>query len=212
MAYIASIFLGTALVLLQSPIFFELLRRTITKGVINGALLGLGGFLAYFAILMVTVYWTKEFLLFDSIRFLLFLVGSIILMGIGIGALRMKQEEVYAPREIKKNIISKKIIKKNHPILAGFGIAISSPFDIAVWVSIGIAHIGSYSSKTLAFINIIFLALGVILVFFGIASLVYLARRRITARHILWVSKFFGIILIVYSLFFFFQFLKLLIV
>ena len=58
MAFVGSIFLGTALVLLQSPIFFELLRRILTKGFWSGALLALGGSIAYFTILMVEK-WTK---------------------------------------------------------------------------------------------------------------------------------------------------------
>jgi L-lysine exporter family protein LysE/ArgO len=204
MVFIGSIFLGTALILLQSPIFFELLRRIITKGFWSGAFLALGGFIAYFSILLIVFFGTYQVLLFESIKFLLFLIGGIVLMSIGVGAVRMKEEDVYNPR--------KKIIKRNHPILVGFSLGISSPFDVAIWVSVAVAQLGSYSSRSLAFINMIFFALGVMLVFFGLASLVYLARKHITVKNILWVSRSFGVILIGYSLYFLFQFLKLLIV
>ena len=93
MAFIGSILLGTSLVRLQSPLFFEVLRRTLTKGFWAGALLSLGGFIAYFAILM-TFLGTYQILLWDSIRFLLFLIGGIVLLNIGLGALKMKEKDI----------------------------------------------------------------------------------------------------------------------
>ena len=91
MAVIGSVLLGTSIILLQSPIFFELLRRILTRGFWAGASIALGGFLAYLAILSVVFFGTYKILLWDSVRMVLFLVGSIILMSIGIGALKMKE-------------------------------------------------------------------------------------------------------------------------
>ena len=208
MAFIGTIFLGTAVVLLQSPIFFELLRRTITKGIVNGAFLALGGFIAYFSLLTIVFFGTYEILLLESVKFILFLVGGIVLMSIGIGAIKMKYDDVYTPKRPKKEL---KIFKKqNHPIFAGFSIAISSPLDVAVWVSIAITHLGRYDSKLVGFINVVFFALGVLAVFLGLASLMYLTRKRIKITHILGVSKVFGFILVGYGLYFLFQFLKIL--
>lgn len=45
MAYLASLILGISLAAIPGPIFFELIRRTLTRGFWSGALLSVGEFL-----------------------------------------------------------------------------------------------------------------------------------------------------------------------
>jgi len=200
MERLLSALLGISLVIIENPIFFELIRRILSKGLIEGALLSLGGFLAYFGILVGLFFGAYDILKLDSIRFLLFLIGGIVLLGIGIDTLRMKEEDIYNPKN-KKSV-------QGHPILVGFGLTISNPFSLALWISISIGYLSS--SSVFGFVNVLFLALGVVLVFFGLASLIYLTRKRISNHRILIASRVFSCVLIAYSAYFFLQFFRIL--
>ncbi len=203
MGYIESLLLGFSLAAIPGPIFFEVLRRTLTKGFWSGALLSVGEFLANFTILMLTFFGVSNFLLFKSARLTLFLLGSAVLIWIGITALKIKKEDIEKA--------SKKSVSKNNSIIVGFGLAIASPLAIAVWISIGGAYLVQYTSKLLSFINILLLALGVMLFFFTLASIIHFTRHKISTKYILWFSKIFGIVLIGYGLYFLYQFIKLII-
>ena len=132
----------------------------------------------------------------------LFLLGSIILVWIGAIALKMKKGNI--------ETASKKNVSKSNSVIVGFSLAISSPLAIAVWISIGGAYLAQYNSKLLSFINIGLLAIGVMLFFFTLASVVHITRHKISTKYILWFSRIFGIILTAYGIYFLYQFLKLL--
>lgn len=202
MAYIESLLLGFSLAAIPGPIFFEVFRRTLTKGFWSGALLSVGEFLANFSILMLTFFGIQSFLLYKPVKLVLFLLGSAILIWIGITAYRIKKEDIEKA--------SKKSVSKNNSIIVGFGLAIASPLAIAVWISIGGAYLAQYTSKLLSLINIFLLAFGVMLFFFTLASIIHFARHKISTKYILWFSKIFGIVLIGYSLYFLYQFIILL--
>ena len=201
MDYIQSLILGFSLAAIPGPIFFEVLRRTLTKGFWSGALLSIGEFLANFTILMLTFWGVQNFLLYTPVKLVLFLLGSVILIWIGITAIKIKKED------IEKT--SKRGVSKSNSVAVGFGLAMSSPLAIAVWISIGGAYLAEYSSKLISFINIILLALGVMLFFFTLASIIHLTRHKITTETILFTSKLFGIVLIGYGLYFLYQFVNL---
>lgn len=203
MAYIESLLLGFSLAAIPGPIFFEVFRRTLTKGFWSGALLSVGEFLANFLILMLTFFGIQSFLLYKPVKLVLFLLGSAILIWIGITAIKIKKENIEKA--------SQKSVSKNNSIIVGFGLAIASPLAVAVWISIGGAYLAQYTSKLLSFINILLLALGVMLFFFTLASIIHFTRHKISTKYVLWFSKIFGIVLIGYGLYFLYQFIILLI-
>jgi threonine/homoserine/homoserine lactone efflux protein len=200
MSYIESIILGVSFAAIPGPIFFEVLRRTLTKGFWSGALLSVGEFLANFTILMLTFFGISNFLLYNSVKLGLFLVGGAILIWIGTIALKINE------KDIEKS--SKKSISKSNSIIVGFALAISSPLAIAVWISIGGAYLVQYSSKLVSFINILLLALGVMIFFFVLVSIIHFSRHKISNNIIVWFSRIFGIVLIGYGSYFLYQFIK----
>jgi len=202
MAYIESLLLGFSLAAIPGPIFFEVFRRTLTKGFWSGALLSVGEFLANFLILMLTFFGIHTFLLYKPVKLILFLLGGSILIWIGINAIKMPKDDV--------ENVSKKSITNNNSIIMGFGLAIASPLAIAVWISIGGAYLSQYDSKLLSFINIIFLAFGVMIFFFTLASIIHFTKHKITVKDTIWFSKLFGIVLMGYGLYFLYQFIVLL--
>ena len=201
MAYIESILLGFSLAAIPGPIFFEVVRRTLSNGFWSGALLSVGEALANLTILMLTFFGVQNFLLYKPVKSALFLLGSIVLVWIGILAMKMKKED------IEKE--SKKGVSKNNSVLVGFGLAIASPLAIAVWISIGGAYLARYSSKFSSLANMMLLALGVMLFFFALASIIHFTRHKISTSYIIKFSKFFGIVLAVYGLYFLYRFIEL---
>lgn len=202
MAYIESILLGISLAAIPGPIFFEVLRRTLTNGLLSGVLLAVGEFLANFLILMLTFLGVYQFLLVGWVKSALFVFGGAILAWIGANALKIKKEDVEA--------ISIKEFSKSNSLLTGFALATTSPLTIVVWISVGGAYLAQYSSKVIAFINISLLALGVMLFFFALAMLVHITRHKISARYVLLSSKIFGVILIGYGAYFLYRFISVL--
>lgn len=203
MAYLESILLGFSLAAIPGPIFFEVLRRTLTKGFWSGALLSIGEFFANLLILTITFFGMQNFLSYLPVKLTLFLLGSIILSWIGISAINMKAEY------IKKS--EKNEIYGNNSILVGFWLGIASPLTIAVWISIGGAYLAQYTSKLVSWINIILLLTGVIIFFFTFAFIIHIMRHKISTRNIILFSKFFGIIILSYALYFLYQIFRILI-
>ncbi len=199
MAYIESIVLGISLAAIPGPIFLEVARRTLIKGFWPGALLAVGEFLANFAILMITFLGVYQFLLYKPIKLFLLLAGSAVLLWIGYTAVKTKQKGV----KFSKGHIS------GNSILVGFGLGISSPLHIAVWISVGGAYLAQYASQTVALINIVLLAFGVMIFFFFLAAAIHLARHKIEPRYIVLFSKLFGTLLIAYGIYFLYQFVSL---
>ena len=203
MGYIQSIILGISLAAIPGPIFFEVVRRTLTKGFWPGALLSVGEFIANFTILMLTFFGIYNFLLIKSVKLFLFIAGGIMLIWLGYNSFRMTQEKIVDS--------SKKEVSARNSVAVGFSLAMASPLAIAVWISIGGAYLVQYTSRLIAFINIALLAFGVMLFFFALAGIIHFTRKRISAKHILLFSKLFGIVLACYGLYFIYQSIMLII-
>lgn len=197
MAYLESIILGISLAAIPGPIFFEVIRRTLTKGFWSGALLSVGEFIANFMILMLTFFGIYNFLMIRSVKISLFLIGGAVLIWLGYQAFNVNKENI-------ENSSKKEFLAKNSTVV-GFSLAIASPLAIAVWISIGGAYLARYSSRLAAFINIALLAFGVMLFFFMMAAIIHFTRNKISENHIILFSRLFGIVLICYGIYFIYQ-------
>ena len=202
MSYIESILLGVSLAALPGPIFFEVLRRTLTKGFWSGAMLAVGEFLANFTVLMLTFFGAYHVLLSTPLKIALFAVGGGVLLWLGWTALNMKKADIENSGGRKQ--------QRNNSIFVGFAMGVSSPLAIAVWISVGGAYLAQYTSPETAFINIVLLAWGVMLFFVAMAMLVHFTRHTISARYILAFARLSGIILAAYGLYFLYQLFTLL--
>lgn len=201
MSYLESLILGISIAAIPGPIFFELIRRTLTKGFWSGALLAVGEFLANSFILILTFYGLNQFLAIDWLKAILFLVGGSLLIYIGIGSLRVNEKDI--------KLASKKKVSGSNSIFAGFGIGISSPLAIAVWISVGGAYLAQYSSQAVALTNMLLMALGVMIFFLTLTSMVYLIKDKIESRYLVIFSKVFGAVLTVYGIFAMWELIKL---
>ncbi|MCK5474170.1 MAG: LysE family transporter [Candidatus Aenigmarchaeota archaeon] len=200
MTYIESIILGISLAAVPGVIFFEVVRRTLTKGFWSGALLSVGEFLANFAILMLTFFGLYHFLFLKPMKLFFFLLGGAILVWIGMSSLKTNKEDIVKSYNKK--------ISNSNSIALGFGLALN-PMALVVWPSVGGAYLAQYTFGMDALINIILIAFGVLLFYFVLAYGVYYKRHKISIKYVLLLSKIFGVLLLGAGLYFFYQFVHL---
>ena len=196
---IQSIIIGISIAAIPGPIFFELVRRTLTKGFWNGALLSIGEFLGNFILLFLIFFGLKPFLSHPTFQMLLYVLGSTILIWLGTIAFKLKKEN------IEKSYLDAN--KTNNSIVVGFGIAISSPIVIALWISLSGSYLAELASPFLAFVNIFFIAFGFIIFFFSLAAIIHYTRHKIPSKYIILLSKIFGFVLLYYGGSFLYKFL-----
>ena len=197
MAYLESFILGISLAAIPGPIFFELIRRTLSKGFWSGACLAIGEFIGNFAILLLTFFGIFGFLEIKAVKIIIYLAGGLFLIWIGIMALKTNEKGIINS--------SKKTLSNKNSIIVGLGIALSSPLTITAWITIGGAYLSKYTTKAMALLNIFLLALGVLAFFVTLALIIYLVRKKINETYVVWMSRVFGVVLIGYGLYFMYQ-------
>ena len=192
MSLIQSLLIGLSIAAIPGPIFFELIRRTLTKGLFSGLLLAFGEFLGNFLLLILIFFGLSTFFSSSNVSFILYLLGAIILLFLGVKAIKLNKKEI----QEKQN----KKFKKDNSFAVGFLIAISSPIVIALWISLSGSYLVQFSSNELAFLNILFIALGVFLLFLTFIIMIYYTKHKIPSKQIIFMSKIFGVILIIFGL------------
>ena len=204
MAVFDSILLGISVAAIPGPIFFEVIRRTLTNGLQSGSLFIIGEFIANITILMMVFFGMEQFLLYRFIRLSLFFIGGAILIWIGFLAISLKPENVeYSAK--------KRFLQKNS-IYTGLAFSITSPLNVFLWISMGGAYLAQYSARMVALINIVLLDIGAVFFHIGLAVLshstcVLLLKCQFSTRYVLLISKIFGIILIWYGIYFWYLFI-----
>lgn len=199
MDIIKSTLIGISIGAIPGIIFFEIIRRTLTKGFFSGLLLSLGEFVGNFLVLLLIYFGLNQLFTFKLTNVLLYITGTLILGYIGIEAFKLTKEDI--EKSYKKKL-------DRNSFFAGFSIAITNPVAIALWLSL----VGSYiseSSKAAAIVNLFFLAFGLVLFYLVMVTIVSLTKHKIPSKYILLLSKIFGFILLSYSVSFLCKFFKL---
>lgn len=199
MAYLESIMIGISIAAIPGPIFFELVRRTLTRGFWHGALLAVGEFLGNFALLSLIFFGVSQFLATMVSMIILYFVGAVILVFLGYSAFRFKAEGKDRPK-----------IAIDDSILAGFLVAITSPIVLALWISLSGSYLSRYESKSLAFFNVFLISSGFLVFFLPLAAVVHKIKRNILGKYVTFLSKLFGTVLIFYGAYFFLKLIRLL--
>lgn len=200
MEYLKSILIGISIAAIPGPVFFELVRRTLTKGFWPGSLLSVGEFLGNFIFLLLIFFGLGNFLSQEMFKIILYLLGALILFWIGFKALKIKIESI-------ENACSGKSFSDNS-VVTGFIMSISSPFVVALWVSLAGSYLNQFATKFLSFINIFLIAFGFLIFYFSLAGIVNYTRHKISSQYLVWLSKASGAILIIYGGSFIFEIFK----
>lgn len=199
MDILKSTLIGISIGAIPGIIFFEIIRRTLTYGFFSGFLLSIGEFIGNFLVLLFIYFGLSQLFTFKLTNILLYITGSFILGYIGINAFRLTRENI-------EESYNRKTLDSNS-FFAGFGIAITNPVAIALWISL----VGSYISEVSrvdAIINIFFLSFGLVLFYLVMITIIHFTKHKIPTKYILLLSKLFGVILLSYSISFLYKFLK----
>lgn len=198
---VESLFIGISIAAIPGPIFFELVRRTLIKGFSNGALLVLGEFTGNFVLLLLIFFGISNILTSNTSKMILFIIGGLILLKLGIDAWKLKQEVI--------DNSYKNQINDGKSFLTGFTIATTSPIVIALWISLSGSYLAYFHQRIYAFFHIFLISLGFLLFFIPLAILIHITRHRISSKYIVLLSKIFGTVLIIYGIILFYQISKL---
>ncbi len=201
MGFLESILIGISIAAIPGPIFFELVRRVLTKGFWSGALLSFGDFIGNVFILSLIFFGISNFLTSPVSKIVLYLAGSVILLWLGISALKLQKRDLENKQETKP--------LRLNSVGTGFSIAVANPIVIAFWISLTGSYLAELPSQFLAFTNIVLIAAGFMVFHLPLAAIIYSTKHKIATRYILWLSRVFGAILIAFSLSFLSQFMKL---
>jgi len=201
MSIFQSLLLGISLAAIPGLVFFELIRRTLTKNYKSSVLIIIGVFIANFLTLGLAFLGLSYFLTYNISKIILYLIGSGILIWLGISAFKVKKEEIEESY--------KKKITKHSSIFLGMVLAAANPIYIAFTISLAGSYFMQFSSYAAAFLNILFLDLGVVIVYSSLIAIVHYTKHKISTKYILLLSKIFGLVLLGYAALFLYQFAKL---
>ncbi|HVX57864.1 MAG TPA: LysE family transporter [Candidatus Saccharimonadales bacterium] len=189
-----SLLIGASIAAIPGPIFFELIRRTLTVGMRNGVILVFGEFTANCALLSLIFFGVSHFLTDGTVRTILYIVGGCILFTVSFEALRLTE------RDIEASYKSDDTKLEREAFLAGFSISFTNPLLIALWISLSGSYLNALNSKSLAFVNIVLIAFGFLVFFVPLAWVVHKIRHKIPPPRVVLLSRVFGVVLICFGL------------
>lgn len=193
-----SILIGISIAAIPGPIFFELVRRTLTKGFREGALLVFGEFSGNFAILLAIFFGLSQFFTNHTVKILFYIMGGFILLWVSYGAIKLQQSSVELSYDEKSTL-------RSNSYFTGLIIAVTSPIVIALWISLSSSYLNTMHNHLVSFINILLIALGFLIFFIPLAYIVHKTRHRIAPRNVILLSRTFGVVLVAYALVLFYQ-------
>lgn len=194
-----SLILGISLSAIPGPVFFETIRRTLTKGFIPGIALSIGQFIANLCLLFIISFGLSTFLTYKISTVILYLFGSIILLYIAYCAWALTKKDIEESYQIQK---------QGNSIFVGFGISMTNPVLISLWISLFGSYLNQFNSQLSASFNILFIMIGFIVFNICLASFVFYTKHKIAAEYMVLTSKGLAIVLAFYSISFFVKFIS----
>ncbi len=191
---ISGIGLGIVLSFLTGPVFFALIKTSIEKGFYAGVALAFGVVISDFVYVAITLFGTSLLSFESTYRIPIGVVGSVVLLSIGLYYLLKKVKINY------EEIPSKR--KHAGYFFKGFFMCIFNPFILLYWVSVTSGVYSIYgdltSSQVVPFFGAILLTL------FGMDTLkAYFShklRYKIKERTIQNLNKIAGVLIIIFAL------------
>lgn len=196
-AFFHGFLIGLSFVIFLGPVFFYLLKSSLEKGFWAGLFVALGIVIGDLICVIICSFGAIPFFKNTNNQFWLGVVGSIILIGMGLKFILRPES-----RKPKTDALPKKMSKANYVAYfsQGFLINFVNPFVFVVWIGIiGYAET-EYGFSTSMFI---FLAAALIGIFSTDITKVYFAqkiKKFLTPIFLKRLYQFFGIALIVFGI------------
>ncbi|WP_442794647.1 LysE family translocator [Pelobium manganitolerans] len=191
---ISGIGLGIVLSFLTGPVFFALIKTSIEKGFYAGVALATGVVISDFIYMTITLFGTSLLSFESKYRMPIGVVGSVILLSIGLYYLLKKVEITYVEESSR--------IKHAGYFFKGFFMCIFNPFILLYWVSVASGVYSIYGELSSA--QIIPFFGSILLTLFGMDTLkayfAYKLRYRIKPKNIQNLNRVAGALIIVFAL------------
>lgn len=129
MVFLEGILLGMGTIILIGPVLFTLLQITLQRGYHAGLSTALGIIVS--DILIVVLFYTglKDFFQFPNVRFWMAVMGSIILLSLGI-------KYILKPYSPTNDFSLSNLEKNSNGFIQGFMVNFMNPFVFVIWLSI----------------------------------------------------------------------------
>lgn len=191
---ISGIGLGIVLSFLTGPVFFALIKTSIEKGFYAGLSLAGGVVISDFIYMTITLFGTSLLSFESEYRLPIGVVGSMILLGIGLYYLIKKVEINYVEESSR--------IKHAGYFFKGFFMCIFNPFILLYWVSVSSGVYSIYGELTSQQIIPFFGA--ILITLFGMdtmkAYFAYKLRYKIKQKSIQNLNRVAGVLIIIFAL------------
>ncbi|HET8829197.1 MAG TPA: LysE family translocator [Pelobium sp.] len=191
---ISGIGLGIVLSFLTGPVFFALIKTSIEKGFYAGLSLAGGVVISDFIYMTITLFGTSLLSFESEYRLPIGVVGSMVLLGIGLYYLIKKVEINYVEESSR--------IKHAGYFFKGFFMCIFNPFILLYWVSVSSGVYSVYGELTSQQIIPFFGA--ILITLFGMdtmkAYFAYKLRYKIKQKSIQNLNRVAGVLIIIFAL------------
>ncbi len=196
---LGSLLIGASVAAAPGPVFFILIKRTLTKGFRQGVLIALGEFTGNFIVLSGIFFWASQLFTSNTVKTIFYVLGGLVLLWFSRSAFRLNASEVERSYKEDSNV------GKRTSYLTGLILAVMN-IDVAIlWVSLSGSYLKNTPSHALAFIYVLFIALGFLLFFIPLAYVVNKIRHRISVNNVVLLSKISGAFLVFFAMLLFYQ-------
>ncbi len=190
--FIENLLLGFAISAAPGAIFFETIRRALSKKE-SVIAFQLGNFLGVIIVAAVALAGVSSILSEPSYANVFYAISGLLLIYLGYQSLIIKLPEA--------SEASKSRIKSNYKaVVSGATLAILNPLSIVFWVSLTGKFTQQFANSSVVLINTIAVITGALMLFVILISVVKLLGHKISGIHLIWLSKASGLIIIVYGL------------
>jgi len=196
---VQNILLGLTLAAPIGPVNVEIIKRGMNSGFRQAILTGVGAMSADATYLTLIFFGLTAFLNHPTMKIILGMAGSLILIYLGAASIR----EGFNSTAAETNHQTKRIFKNSY--ITGFMLAISSPMTIVWWTGIFGALVASQArpqTDLSAFLSCLSILLGCFLWVFFLAALLHWGKKFINDRMTRVISLVAGIFLTGFGIYF----------
>ncbi len=185
--------LGFGIAALPGAVFFETIRRTLSKHSHVGYFLT-GNMVGVCAVLSIAYFGASLLLASPATERGFYFVSGAMLLWIGLRSVLSR------PRVPKKSPAPtiKRVTKKLGAFFTGFVLAVANPVSILFWLSLMGTFVGRMSVPV-ALANVLSVLLGTAALLLILVLITYKMRALLSPRFLLWLTRIFGGTITVYG-------------
>ncbi|WP_085994129.1 LysE family translocator [Oceanobacillus senegalensis] len=200
--FITYFLLGLVISITPGAMTVQMVNQALRKGFLSGWFVGLGGMTIDLTLIVLVYFGFSHFLAHPMVELIMWLIGSIFLLIIGIDSLKESKNKVDFSKATPKKSLAK-------AFTSGFLMAVS-PGNIVFWIGIfGPLIISSINGANQAHFAVVALGilLGILVHDIGLMSIVHFSRRFLNQTVLRWSAIVAAIILFGLSAYFGYEFI-----